>query len=90
MAKHVALDLDPSDRTLRQFGFIALAAFGLLGQLLSYVLLALLFYGVFGAVGILLRVFARDPMTRVYNATAQSYWVPRRRTPDVESYLRQS
>src|SRR5262245_50897247 len=125
MAKLIALNLHPDERTLRAFGWIACAAFALLalsawfgaalfrfapetarpsvagallgmavwsagcsllfpranrvlfvaisvlgypiGWVVSHVVLALLFFGVFTPAGLLLRALGRDPMRRAFS-----------------------
>lgn len=146
MAALAELDLKPDARKLRQFGFIALAGFGLLaalawseaalfsfglgdariavsgglaavgvlaglaslvapranlplylaitliaypiGLVLSYVLLALLFYGVITPVGLVVRLTGRDPMARGFSDDS-SYWSRNLPARTKESYFRQ-
>jgi len=132
MAQMVELNFRPDARTLRQFGWIALAGFGGLalcawngwlvfrhglgewretvafalaglgllsalfslvfpranaalfiglslaafpiGFVLSYVIMATLFYGVIAPVGFVMRLFGLDPMDRRFLPDAPSYW----------------
>ena len=132
MANTIELNLHPDERTLRQFGFIALVGFGFvaaiawyevlifsfglgaarepvaygfaglaavslffslvvpkanlpvylgitiltypIGFVLSYVILAILFYGIIAPIGLLLRAFGSDPMERRILPDADSYW----------------
>jgi len=60
-----------------------------IGFVLSHVLLAALFFGLFAPVGILFRVFRRDPMHRRWDPDAPSYWVPARASRGSERYFRQ-
>ncbi len=46
-----------------------------IGFLVSLLVLTLLFVGVITPVGLLLRLFGTDPMTRRIDRTARSYWV---------------
>jgi len=45
-----------------------------IGWVVSHVVLGLIFYVVFSAVGLLLRVFGVDPMTRRLAPEAKTYW----------------
>ncbi|HXZ86028.1 MAG TPA: hypothetical protein VEI82_11120 [Myxococcota bacterium] len=147
MAKLVEINLHPSERTLRQFGWIALAGFGLLalcawngwlvfrhglgeargpvalglaalgalsalfslafpkanaplyvglsvvafpiGFVLSYVIMATLFYLVIAPVGFLMRAFGLDPMQRRMLPEATSYWVDARPARPKADYFKQ-
>lgn len=141
------LDLRPGLKQLRDFGTIALVAFGLLGALLlwkraiwglelgkatepivytlwalggasglfsliapsfnrplylcltiltfpigfvlSFVVLAILFYGLITPVAILFRLLGRDPLQRRMEPDRKSYWEPHRPRLDKGSYFRQ-
>jgi hypothetical protein len=145
--KLVHLNLAPDDRTLKQFGFIALGAFGLLalcafyetwmfsfglgalrepiayalgglgllsglfsltwpkankalflgltvltypiGIVMSYLIMGVLFFGVFAPIGALLRASGSDPMQRGVRGDATSYWSSARAKRSKESYFRQ-
>ncbi len=60
-----------------------------IGWVLSYVLLAAIFYVVFTAVGMLMRVVGYDPLSRRIDRRAPSYWVAREPVDDVQRYFRQ-
>ena len=62
--------LAPLNRLWAKFGL-------LLHMIISPVILAILFYGVFGPVGFLMRLFGKDPMQRSFDARAKSYWIVR-------------
>jgi len=143
----VDLNLRPSVRTLRQFGWIALAGFGLLalcawngwlifrhglgdwrtpvtlglvalgalsalfslvfpranaplyvglslvafpiGFVLSYVIMATLFYVVIAPVGFVMRGFGLDPMDRRFLPHATTYWVDARPPRAKADYFKQ-
>ena len=147
MSQMVELNLRPDARTLRQFGWIALAGFGTLavlawsgslvfaqlgpgargpvaltlgalaavsalfslvwpkanlplylgltvvgfpiGFVLSYVIMATLFYVVIAPVGLLLRLIGQDPMNRRFLPGAKSYWVEARPERRRETYFKQ-
>lgn len=146
-SKAIEINWNPDERTLKQFGFIALAAFGLLaacayfevwmfsfglgtarvavaggfgalallsglfsaalpkankplflaltlitypiGFVMSYVVLGILFFGVFAPIGALLRATGSDPMQRSLQNGERSYWSEARARRSKESYFRQ-
>ena len=49
-----------------------------IGWIVSHVLLGTIFYVLFTAVGLLMRLFGRDPMTRKLLPLTSSYWVEHR------------
>ncbi len=61
----------------------------LVGQALSWILLPLIFYGVFLPFGLLFRRGRRDRMKRLFEDGAASYWQPHRTIPASKSYRRQ-
>ena len=143
----IDLNLSPDDKQLRQFGWIAATAFGLLagligwrgglfgfdfgtatrvvipaligvgmlvgllawlapranrplylglilltfpiGFVLSHVIMAALFYGLFTPVALVFRLIRRDPLQRRFDPELPSYWVPPRARPSKESYFQQ-
>ncbi len=147
MAQMIDLNLRPDARTLRQFGWIALAGFGLLallawrglalfaaipegargevalvlaalagasalfslvfpranwplyvgltlvafpiGFVLSYVILATLFYVVIAPIGLVMRLLGLDPLERRIQRDARSYWVDARPPRPRSSYFKQ-
>ncbi len=60
-----------------------------IGFVMSYVILGVLFFGVFGGVALAMRVLRRDPLQRKYDRNAKSYWSEARRLRPHESYFRQ-
>lgn len=60
-----------------------------LGFVLSYLVLGILYYGVFTPVGLVMRLCGRDPLVRNFDPKAATYWEARSRTPGPASYLRQ-
>jgi hypothetical protein len=67
---------------------LTLVAFPI-GYVVSHVILALLFYGLFTPIGLLFRVLGRDPLNRRFEPDADSYWVPHRRRDSKRYYFRQ-
>ena len=67
-----------------------LSAVGLpIGVVVSYLLMALLFFGIFTPIALCFRLIGRDALCRKFDRDAASYWVRRRRTDDVKRYFRQ-
>jgi len=61
-----------------------------IGWLLSHLLLALVYYGVLTPIGLVMRLFRRDPLHRRFDPEAESYWVEYRASADpTRRYFRQ-
>lgn len=60
-----------------------------IGVASSYLLLALLFFGLFAPAGALLRRTGHDPMQRAWHRERRSYWERARPRRDRRSYFRQ-
>ena len=60
-----------------------------IGWVLSHVLLAVVFYGVFTPIGLVMRLLGRDPMQRRFDPDADTYWVPHDPPRSAEDYFRQ-
>lgn len=70
--------------------YVTLTAITLpIGFVLSHLMMALLFYGVFTPVGLVFRLIGRDPLHRRFDPGAASYWVERKPVKDVKLYYRQ-
>src|SRR3972149_2918294 len=48
-----------------------------IGFVVSYLLLAAIYYLVLTPTGLLMRMLGHDPMNRRFDATTESYWIPR-------------
>jgi Saxitoxin biosynthesis operon protein SxtJ len=59
------------------------------GFVVSYVVLALVFFLVLTPIGLVMRLFGHDPLTRKFDPAAKTYWIPRDGTRTVESYFKQ-
>ena len=59
------------------------------GFVVSYVIMAALFYLVFAPVAMVMRLLGRDPLSRNADATARSYWRPVEDGRDPNRYFRQ-
>lgn len=60
-----------------------------IGWVVSHLLLGLIFYGIVTPIGLLLRLFGRDPLQRKFDPQAKTYWVPHEPTTDARRYFRQ-
>jgi hypothetical protein len=60
-----------------------------IGWLVSLAILAAVFYLVLTPIGLVMRLFGRDPLQRRFDRSAPTYWVPRRAALRPERYFRQ-
>jgi len=60
-----------------------------IGFVLSYVIMATLFYVVIAPIGFALRLVGKDPMDRRFLPAAKSYWIDARPERPRESYFKQ-
>ena len=60
-----------------------------IGWLVSHVLLAVIFYGLFTIVAMVFRLLKHDPLQRRLDRGARSYWQEHRSPQDARRYLRQ-
>jgi hypothetical protein len=60
-----------------------------IGFVMSYVIMGVLFFVVFGSVALAMRLLRRDPLRRSYDPGAKSYWSEARRDRTNDSYFRQ-
>ena len=67
---------------------LSVAAFPI-GFVLSYLIMGTLFYVVIAPIGLVLRLFGKDPMNRAFIPGATTYWVPARPPRPREAYFRQ-
>jgi hypothetical protein len=74
---------------LRRVYFVFVVVAFPIGWVLSHVLLAAVFYGVFTPIGLVMRLLGRDPMQRRFDPNAESYWVPHDPPRSPEDYFRQ-
>jgi hypothetical protein len=59
-----------------------------IGWVVSLLVLAGLFYGVFTPIGLVFRLIGRDPLQRQSRPHSDSYWVPKVVQIDPQSYFR--
>lgn len=70
--------------------YLAITAVSLpIGIVVSFVILAVLYFGVFTPIALVFRLFGRDSLHRRFDASAKTYWTPRRCVDDVRRYYRQ-
>ena len=60
-----------------------------IGFVLSHVVLGVTYYLVLTPIGLLMRLFGRDPMHRRFDPEAESYWIARDPNVASERYFRQ-
>jgi hypothetical protein len=60
-----------------------------LGWIVSHLLLAIVYYGVFTPLALVFRVMGRNPLKLRRPVDAKSYWTPKPAPRDVRSYFRQ-
>jgi hypothetical protein len=60
-----------------------------IGWVVSNLTLALLYYGVFTPVSLVFRLIGRDPLNRMFDRQAPTYWEPYNPDQGLERYLRQ-
>jgi hypothetical protein len=70
--------------------YLAISAIGLpIGIVVSFAILAVLYFGVFTPMSLVFRLVGRDALHRRFDASAKTYWTPRRCADDVRRYYRQ-
>ena len=60
-----------------------------IGFVVSHVIMAVLFYGLFTPIGLIFRLIGRDPLQRKFDREAESYWVAHETPRDAKRYYRQ-
>jgi len=60
-----------------------------IGLVVSYLLMAAIYYLLLTPVGLLMRMAGRDPMNRQFDARADSYWTAREADEGIDRYFRQ-
>jgi ABC-type uncharacterized transport system permease subunit len=60
-----------------------------IGLVLSYVLMAFVFYVIFTPVGLWFRLIGRDPLHRKFDPNAESYWIPHGAPKSADRYFKQ-
>ena len=60
-----------------------------IGWVISHLVLALVFFGVFTPIAVVMRLAGRDALKRRFDRNAATYWIAREPTRKVERYFRQ-
>jgi hypothetical protein len=60
-----------------------------IGWLISYALIAMVFYLVITSVGPVIQLCGRDPLQRKLGRSAKTYWTPHNTREDTQRYFRQ-
>lgn len=60
-----------------------------IGVVVSHLVLAGLYYGVFTPIGLMMRLVRYDPMRRRFDPDASTYWVRREASGDLPRYFQQ-
>ncbi len=60
-----------------------------IGLVVSYAVMAALYFGIFTPLGFVARLFGYDPLASRFAPLAQTYWQPRESDRDVAQYFRQ-
>ena len=60
-----------------------------IGFVLSYVIMGTIFYLIIAPIGIVMRLFGKDPMNRHFEPAAGTYWVDARPPRPAEDYFKQ-
>ena len=60
-----------------------------IGWVISHTAMAVIYYLVFTPIGVIMRLFGRDPMERRFDRSAASYWVEHDPAGDPGRYFRQ-
>ncbi len=77
-------------RPIRKPSYLAWIHFGFpIGWVISHVAMALIYYLVFTPIGLIMRLFGRDPMERRFDGSAASYWVEHDPAGEPGRYFRQ-
>ena len=70
--------------------YVALSLLGApIGFVVSYVIMAIIYYGILTPIGLAMRLVGRDPLHRKFDRSAGTYWVRRDGAADARRYFRQ-
>jgi hypothetical protein len=76
--------------TVTRWIFVGLMAVTLpIGLVVSFVVMALIFFGLLTPVGLIFRLMGRDILNRRFDPTASTYWQPHTQVLDSERYFQQ-
>jgi hypothetical protein len=60
------------------------------GLVISFLLMATFYFLILTPVGLVFKLFGRDPLERRFKADTPTYWTPHQQTRDPEQYFHQS
>ncbi|MBN2294331.1 MAG: hypothetical protein JXM70_18020 [Pirellulales bacterium] len=60
-----------------------------IGLVVSYLILAIVYYLVLTPIGLCMRMVGYDPMNRRFDPDSQTYWIPCETDTDIKAYFRQ-
>jgi Saxitoxin biosynthesis operon protein SxtJ len=60
-----------------------------IGWTVSQIMLALIFFGLFTPIGLMFRLFGRDPLCRARQPSLETYWAPKPTPTDLRRYFKQ-
>jgi hypothetical protein len=61
-----------------------------IGVIVSFIILAAVYYLALAPIGLTMRLFGHDPLSRKFEPNAPTYWMPRKTVRPVASYFDQS
>ncbi len=76
-------------RALRPLHVLLTAISLPIGLVISHVLMALLYYGLFTPLALIFRIIGRDALDRRFEPEAATYWTKRKPVTDPKQYFRQ-
>jgi hypothetical protein len=60
-----------------------------IGFSISFIIMAIFYYGILTPLGLIFRLIGRDPLRRKFDKTTKSYWIPHRPCEKNERYFSQ-
>ena len=60
-----------------------------IGWIISHAVMAIFYYGIIGAVGLVFKLLKRDPLHRAYDRQADSYWIAYKHNRTARHYFHQ-
>jgi Saxitoxin biosynthesis operon protein SxtJ len=60
-----------------------------IGWTVSQIILAVIFFGLFAPIGLMFRLFGRDPLCRARQPGLETYWTPKLTPTDLRRYFKQ-
>jgi ABC-type uncharacterized transport system permease subunit len=80
-----------ASRTLLRLAYVGMSYVTFpVGFVASYIVLALVYFLALTPIGLTMRLFGHDPLSRKFEPDAASYWKPRSKNKTPESYFNQS